>query len=69
MASIYLRGQGSVSEAICREFSNSDGKVRINTPEKAERYLEILRERGYKALAIPAIEEKRLQNEHENKEK
>ena len=42
---------------IAREFTDLDGKVRINSPEKAQRYREILRERGYKP-----IEEKPLQN-------
>lgn len=47
---LYNRGQESVSEAVCREFSDSDGKVRINTPEKAKRYMEILRGKGYKPI-------------------
>ena len=65
MASIYVMGQEGegVSVAICREFSDPDGKIRIDTPEKGKRLEEILRERGYKP-----IEEKQPQSELLNTE-
>ena len=60
----YDREQGEgVSAAICREFSGPDGKVRIDTTEKAKRLEDILRERGYKA-----IQGKPAQNEPLNRE-
>lgn len=71
MASIYSVGQESedesLSKAICQEFSDQDGKTRINTEEKGKKLGEMLRSRGYRPIADTAIEEMLPENEPLNR--